>query len=270
MHPIESNNIPFQIQVWPDCQTPHSIAEDIELPTLTYYLPSNEYRSGQSMLLLPGGGYRRLSSFKEGHRPAQLLAANGIAAAVLEYRHAPNKYPTPLLDAQRAMRILRQKAAKYDDLNENAVGVMGFSAGGHLAGLTATHSEHPDGRVGDELDTIPCIANFAALIYPVVSFGRTYSHNGSENNLLGTEATDTLQQKLSIENAINKSTPPMFIAHGQLDESVPSENAIVLYQALTRHKIPANLHIYEDTAHGIGIAANHPWSQALLQWLAAR
>jgi acetyl esterase/lipase len=261
-----SPNLPQLIPLWPAGRTPLASAEDGELPRLTYYLPSDEFRTGQSILILPGGGYGMVSTPKEGHRPAQLFAAQGIAAAVLEYRHSPSRHPVPLLDAQRAMRRLRSLALTHG-LRPDRVGVMGFSAGGHLAGTVATQPAHPDGLVGDELDPIGAHADFAALIYPVVSLVEPWSHFGSRDNLLGTPHDASLARRLSLENAVTPQTPPMFITHEQLDAVVPVANSLALYAALTAQRVPATLLVTEGDVHGAGLGANQPWGAALLAWL---
>jgi len=267
MDATESHNLPSEIQVWPSGQTPGASPEDGEFPRLTYYLPSDEYRSGQSVLVLPGGGYHMVSSAKEGHRPAQLLAAHGLAAAVLEYRHAPQRHPIPLIDAQRALRLMRERAGQTDGLNPDAVGCLGFSAGGHLAGALATQPAVDDGDLGDSASAIACRPDFFALIYPVVSLVAECAHTGSRDGLLGPEADPTLAQALSIERAVTADTPPCFIAQGQNDAATVPENAILLYQSLTRCGRPATMHLYDDLPHGVGLAANHPWGRALLDWL---
>lgn len=262
-------NLPLEIPVWPEGACPLRRPEESYLPRLTLYRPSPEHRSGPSVLILPGGGYAHLSIDKEGHRPAQFLASHGLAAAVLEYRHSPNRHPVPLLDTQRALRLLRQQAAELD-LNTEAVGIMGFSAGGHLAGCAATQPQEAAATAGDAADALPAQPDFAILIYPVVTFLETCRHEGSLHHLLGEEPPPDLLSQLSIEKAVTPQTPPMFIAHGQADNPVPPENAIRLYQALTRHGCEATLHIYQRQPHGFGMGANHPWTRDLLEWLAER
>lgn len=243
--------------------------DDGPFPRLTYYLPSEEYRTGQSVLILPGGGYWLVSSAKEGHRPAQFLSAHGIAAAVLEYRHAPSRFPIPLLDAQRAIRLVRQ-CATDNALDPNQTGVMGFSAGGHLAGLLATQAAHPQALAGDDIDLIPSRPDFAALIYPVVSFIADYKHADSRNNLLGQDFDPATAAALSLENAVSQNTPPMLIVHEQNDPTCHWQGILALYAALTKATVPATLHLYEGDRHGFGLANNHPWGSALLQWLELR
>jgi len=267
-HP--SVNLPETIPVWPEGRTPCASGEDGDFPRLTLYLPSPEHRTGQSMLILPGGGYGMVSTAKEGHRPAMLLSAHGIAAAVLEYRHAPQRHPVPLLDTQRAMRIVRNWAVQ-NGLNGEQVGIMGFSAGGHLAGSAATHADLKEGHMGDALDALSSRPDFAALIYAVVSLvDKEHAHFGSRNNLLGEDAPEELARKLSVDHAVTSATPPVFLFHTQEDTAVPPANSLKLYEALTRHRIPAELHLYAEGTHGIGMAANHPWFDLLIDWILRR
>jgi acetyl esterase/lipase len=267
MNTAPSINLPEYISLWPADKVPFAGPEDGELPRLTIYLPSEEYRTGQSVLILPGGGYGMVSSAKEGHRPAQYLNAHGIAAAVLEYRHAPQRHPVPLLDAQRGLRILRAFADAHG-LSTEHVGVMGFSAGGHLAGSLATQPSVEAGWVGDEVGGISFRPDFAILIYPVISFIAPWSHFGSRDNLLGIPADPQLADQLSIEKAVTVDTPCMFIVHAQNDGTVPVANSLVLTQALSDRGVQAELHVYADGGHGFGMAANHEWCPALLKWLA--
>lgn len=269
MRATPSINLPQTLPVWPEGRVPRASSDDADLPRLTWYLPSDEFRTGATVLILPGGGYEMVSTPKEGHRPAQWLAAHGTAAAVLEYRHAPQRYPVPLLDAQRALRIVRQQA-QQNGLDPASVGCLGFSAGGHLAGLLATQPTLPERLFGDDLDSIPCRPDFFIMIYPVVCLSATCAHTGSRTNLLGPDAPPKQAEELSIEHAVTVTTPPCFIIHGQTDSTVPVENALRLYQALTQHGVAATMHLFEDTGHGFGLGANHPWGTLLIDWLARR
>lgn len=261
-----SINLPAEMAVWPEGTRPHALPEDGELPRLTYYLPSAEFRTGQSVLVLPGGGYNMISAPKEGHRPAQWLAVHGVASAVLEYRHSPHRHPVPLIDAQRAMRILRQLAARHG-LDSDRVGCLGFSAGGHLAGTVTLCPPHPDGLVGDAMDSVSCHADFAALIYPVTTFVEEFGHTASRIALLGDPPDPERAAALSHECLVTAGAPPFLLVHGQNDDRVPVANSLSLYAALTSVNAPATLHVYADLPHGVGLAANHRWSRDLIDWL---
>ena len=261
-----SINLPTVHALWPEGNTPHHLASEPDFPTFTYYLPSEEYRTGQSVLILPGGGYHLVSTAKEGHRPAQFLCARGIACAVLEYRHLPLLYPVPLLDAQRALRLLRSLAAAQG-LPTDQVGVMGFSAGGHLAGLLATQAPHPESAIGDDLDVVSCRPDFCALIYGVVTFVEACANEGTPRGLLGDTPDPKQLADLSLERSVPSDAPPFFLAHGQNDTAVPPENALLLYRACLEKNISATLHLYSDFSHGVGLAANLPWGRDLAEWL---
>ena len=266
-HP--SINLPRQLLLWPDRRTPRRSPADGDLPRLTYYLPSDEFRSGQSVLILPGGGYQLVSSPKEGHRPAQLLAARGIAAGVLEYRHAPQRHPVPLLDAQRAMRWMRAESIAHG-LDPGRVGCMGFSAGGHLAGCLAMLPDLAESAIDDEVGRQPCHPDFALMIYAVVTMVESFANQASPRNLLGDNPQPRQLAELSLERAAHPGCPPFFIAHGRDDTVVPVRNALALYSALLECGVPATMHLYQDFSHGVGLAANHPWGQAMLDWLGCR
>ncbi|MDQ8193060.1 alpha/beta hydrolase [Coraliomargarita sp. SDUM461004] len=262
------NGLPLTFPLWSE-NTPLAGEALPGLPRLTVYLPSEELRSGQAMITCPGGGYGHLSTPKEGHRIARFLSSHGHAAAVLENRYAPYQHPIPLLDAQRAIRTLRHYANEWS-INPEQIGIMGFSAGGHLAGTAATLPQAQEGIVNDSIDQQSSRPDFAALIYPVVSLNTPCTHFGSRDNLLGADADPKLIEQLSLENAVNEQTPPTLLVHTNEDEGVPPENSILFYQALRKNKIPAELHIYEKEGHGIGLAKNHPWGRALLQWMSNR
>ena len=239
------------------------------LPRLTVYLPSEEHRTGQAVIICPGGGYGMLSVPKEGHRVARFFSSHGHAAAVLENRYAPYRHPVPLIDAQRAKRIVRHHADDWD-IDSNQIGILGFSAGGHLAGTAATFDCIEEGVVGDPIDDVSSRPDFAILVYPVVSFTKDCAHIGSRGNLLGENPDPTLIESLSLENAVSEDTPPMLLFHTNEDEGVPPENSILLYSALRSHGIPSEIHIYEKGEHGIGLGDNHPWGQAALTWMAEK
>jgi len=259
-------NLPLQIPLWPEGVNPLPEPTDLDFPTFTLYLPSQEYRTGQSLLILPGGGYRLTSTAKEGHRPAQWLNSLGIAAAVLEYRHAPRRHPLPLLDAQRGLRLLRQQAGEHG-LDEGKVGCMGFSAGGHLAGLLCTSGPDDVPPLDDLRGQIDAQPDFCALIYPVVSMCAPFAHQGSRINLIGDSSPDEQARMLSLENRWKSGSPPLFLIHGQNDNAVPIENSMSLFQAATKAKCQVSAHFFADLPHGIGMADFHPWVECLKAWL---
>jgi len=262
------NGLPLTLPLWQQ-DTPLAGAALPGLPRLTIYLPSEELRSGQAMVICPGGGYGMLSVPKEGHRIARFLSAHGHAAAVLENRYAPYQNPAPLIDAQRAVRTLRHYASEWQ-IRADQIGIMGFSAGGHLAGCAATQPLVKAGIVDDTIDLQPSRPDFAALIYPVISFTAGCAHLGSRDNLLGAEADPELLKSLSLENAVTTQTPPTLLIHNNEDAAVPPENSLLFYQALRAQNIRAELHIYEKGGHGIGLAHNHPWGSVLLKWMENR
>lgn len=240
------------------------------LPRLTLYLPNVEHRTGQSMVICPGGGYQGLAVSKEGHRIARYFCSHGITCGVLEYRIAPYRHPAPLLDAQRAIRIMRFHAPGWN-LDPTKVGILGFSAGGHLTACAATLPAVDHDLPGDEIDAIDCRPDFFIPIYAVVSIFEPYAHLGSRRNLLGDRAEDMeLVEALSPERHVNENTPPCLLIHTSEDKGVVPEHSIVFYQALKRNDVPAELHIYEKGGHGIGLQKNHPWGPAALAWLKQR
>ncbi|GHC08280.1 alpha/beta hydrolase [Cerasicoccus arenae] len=261
--------LPVTIRLWEN-GTPFADDALPGLPRLTIYLPSPEHRTGQSIVVCPGGGYAHLAIAHEGHRVARYISSHGTAAAVLEYRHAPYRHPVPLLDAQRAIRLMRHHATEWE-LDPSKVGILGFSAGGHLTACAATLPPLTEGLPGDEIDALDCRPDFAVPIYAVVSIFEPYAHLGSRQNLLGEKADDMeLVAQLSPERHVNANTPPCLLIHTSEDKSVVPEHSIVFYQALRRHNVPAELHIYEKHGHGIGLAQNHPWGPALIEWLKNR
>jgi acetyl esterase/lipase len=266
MQAAPSVNLPHILPLWPEGATPLPDTEDGEFPRFTLYLPSEEYRLPAAVLVLPGGGYGMVSTAKEGHRPAQWLNAHGIAAAVLEYRHAPRTYPVPLLDARRGLRLLRQCLAKAG-IADAKTGVLGFSAGGHLAGLSALAPDLEAELAGDAADALCGRPDFAALIYPVVSFTASCAHLGSRDNLLGKGGAPALAVALSLEQAVRPDSPPFFLAHAQDDAGVPVANSLLLFEALTAAKVSAALQVFPRGGHGFGLAANHAWGSLLLEWI---
>jgi acetyl esterase/lipase len=253
-----------------------------DIPTLTVYLPPKEKASGASIVICPGGGYGFLATEHEGKDVALWLNSLGVAGVVLKYRIAPKyKHPAPLDDARRAIRMVRSKSKEWG-LDPDRVGVLGFSAGGHLASTLATHflGAHP--IPGDAVNGFTDRPDVAILVYPVVSFTAEYSHKGSAKNLLGEGATKEQLTELSNETQVTDKTPPTFLAHTLADTGVPMENSLAFAMALRKHKVPFELHIFEKGQHGLGLGigwrghniapdpAFQAWPPLCATWLKSR
>jgi acetyl esterase/lipase len=207
----------------------------------------------------------------EGHQVAQWLSELGIAAYILMYRHAPAyRHPTPLRDAQRAIRIVRARADEWG-VDVDRVGILGFSAGGHLAASTGTHFDWEDELASDAIGHLSARPDFMVLAYPVISMTESYMHRGSRDNLLGEDASEELAAFMSNEQQVTAETPPTFLFHTTTDQAVPSENSIYLYLALRRAGVDAEMHIYERGRHGVGLAPDDPvlstWPARCEAWL---
>ncbi|MEV1001652.1 alpha/beta hydrolase [Nonomuraea sp. NPDC050202] len=210
-----------------------------------------------AVVVLPGGAYHHLADH-EGAPVARWLNSLGVAAFVLRYRIAPHRHPLPLLDAARAVRWVRHHA-EGAGVDPARVGVLGFSAGGHLAGLLATGTgpmlaEGPHDAV-DEADPRP---GLAVLCYPVTTLTGPAAHRGSAENLLGADAPESVREELSLANRVTGDTPPVFLWHTADDESVPVENTLSLSQALARHGVAQEVHVYPSGRHGLGLAEEDP------------
>lgn len=242
--------------------TARSISK-VTIPTLEVYLPSSVIETKKFIMICPGGGYGGLAYDKEGTDFAKWLNGQGVAAGVLKYRlpeDDSNEIPhlTPLIDAKRGMEIIRSNSEIWG-VSSNMIGVMGFSAGGHLASTLGTHfdeSNRPD---------------FMILIYPVVTMKLDYTHKGSRKNLLGENPSEELVEKYSNELQVKTNTPPTFIIHSQDDVSVPVENSLQLYTSLKEKKVPVEVHLYPHGGHGYAMGLQHGrlsfWREYLLAWL---
>jgi acetyl esterase/lipase len=242
----------------------------VSVPTLTIYKPANP--NGMSVIICPGGGYGILAFDKEGTRVAEEMNKWGITAFVLKYRLPDDttnidRSIAPLMDAQQAIRMVRSKAAEWG-LKKNKIGIMGFSAGGHLASTAATHfASNADAT---NKDTISVRPDFAVLIYPVISFDSTITHKGSRNNLVGATASAKQIKLYSNELQVTAKTPPSFLVHAADDGAVPVENSIRYYQACVKFKVPAEMHLYPKGGHGFGMfnkTTTDNWMERLKNWL---
>jgi acetyl esterase/lipase len=244
-----------------------------DVPTLTPWLARNP--NGKAIVVCPGGGYGALAIDHEGKQIAQWLNSQGISAFVLRYRLGPRyRHPSMLNDAQRALRTVRARAAEFH-VNPAKIGIMGFSAGGHLSATAATHFDAGNASAEDGIERASSRPDFAILAYPVVTFTEeAYVHKGSRRNLLGDSPDPKLVENLSNERAVTRGTPPVFLFHTDADTGVPPENSVLFYLALRKHGVPAELHIYEKGPHGVGLAwsdvALASWPGRLADWLRNR
>ncbi|WP_427967969.1 alpha/beta hydrolase [Altererythrobacter sp.] len=236
----------------------------IARPMLEVWRPAKP--NGAAMLIVPGGGYGFLSYDNEGVSQAQWLNARGITAFILFYRLPgegwQNREVVPLQDAQRAMRLIRSKATDFG-IDTKRVGVLGFSAGGHLAGSLATRHAEVVYESIDAADSLSARPDIAGLIYPVISLEADFTHGGTRDNLLGTGATPEAKRAASVNRRVTSETPPVFLLHANDDGAVPVANSIAMYEAMQADKLPVALHIFEAGGHGFGVRlpANLPASK---------
>jgi acetyl esterase/lipase len=248
--------------------------EPADKPELHMYRPPQEQATGTAIVVCPGGGYGSLAMDHEGKDVAAWLNNNGIAALVLKYRLGPRyRHPAPLQDAQRAIRIVRHRAAELG-IEPNKIGILGFSAGGHLASTAATHFDTGRRDADDPIERASSRPDFAVLIYPVISFTTEFVHAGSRRNLLGENPDAKLAESLSNELQVTDQTPPTFLVHTTEDTAVPPENSLLFYRALRKAKVPAELHIFEKGRHGLGLGPEDPafsaWPKMCITWLRGR
>lgn len=241
----------------------------VTTPTLIIYKPQNA--NGTSVVIFPGGGYDHLSMNKEGNKAAEWLNSLGITAFVLKYRLPNDKIMTdkssgPLQDAQEAIRIIRRNSIEWK-LDKNRIGVLGFSAGGHLAATLSTHFNENTYPSNDSISSRP---DFAVLIYPVISMKKEIVHKGSRLNLLGNNPSKKIIEKFSNELQVTSETPPTFLVHATDDKSVVVENSINYYLALKKNAIPTEIHLYEKGGHGFGLGVKDTsqfWTSDCVSWL---
>jgi acetyl esterase/lipase len=264
---------PQTILLWPNGAPGALGQEDADKPALTVYMPPNTTGPMTAVIVAPGGSYARLSMNLEGRAPANYLNTLGVAAFVLRYRLGPRyHHPIELGDAQRAIRLVRSRAAEWH-IAPDRIGMMGFSAGGHLASSAATHVEAGKPDAPDPIDRLSSRPDFTVLGYPVISFVEPWTHQGSKTNLLGDAPDPALARSLSSETQATAATPPAFIYHTNADATVPVENAVAYFLALRRAGVPAELHVFRNGPHGTGLAQQDPalaeWPRLLANWLRA-
>lgn len=284
---------PLVVQLWdgePPNAQPATIPEErrqegnilwvrhVSAPAVEVRLPARGNATGQAVVVCPGGGYGGLAYDWEGTDIAGWLNGRGIAAIVLKYRlpadgdAAHRKWLGPLLDAQRAIRLTRARAAEWG-VDPAKVGILGFSAGGHLASTAGTHFDTGDATAADPVERFGSRPDFMVLIYPVITM-REWTHGGSRQNLLGDNPPDELVRRYSNELQVTAETPPTFLLHSGDDEAVPVKNSLEFYAALLAHRVPAELHLYPHGGHGYSLALGQgrlqDWPQVCARWLAER
>ncbi len=247
-----------------------NMAKDV--PTLTIFMADSGKASGAAVVICPGGGYQHLANH-EGDDYARFLAMHGVTGFVLKYRLGSDGYRHPVMleDAARALRTVRANANAWH-VRIDMIGIMGSSAGGHLASTLLTHYDSGDPNSSDPVERVSSCPDFGILCYPVISMG-PITHEGSKKNLLGDSASSELVELLSNEKHVISATPPCFIWQTAEDKTVSVENSMVFAEALARNNVPFELHIYEKGRHGLGLADTypftnpHPWANELLNWM---
>lgn len=280
------------VPLWPKDKIPNRIESDekeeffvhdgiqmyskVQEPTLEVYLPAAQNATGEAMLIFPGGGYWILAYDWEGTDIAKFLNGKGIAGIVVKYRlpsskSQKDKHNVPLIDAQRALRMVRSKASEFH-IDPAKIGILGFSAGGHLASTLGTHFEEKVYEPIDEIDKESARPDFMALGYPVITFGEM-THGGSKGNLIGENPKSEVVTHFSNEKQVNENTPPTFLFHATDDDGVPVENSLLFYRALKDKGVSATMHIYPKGGHGFSLARENKhlrtWTERLFEWMEA-
>ncbi len=276
--------------LWPKDRIPNRIESDekeehvsedilriskVQEPTIEVYLPAKKSATGEAMLIFPGGGYGILAYDWEGTDIAKFLNGKGIAGIVVKYRLPSDKSQTekwnvPLIDAQRAIRMVRNKAKDFN-IAPDKIGIIGFSAGGHLASTLGTHYKDQVYVPIDDTDEQSARPDFMTLVYPVVTFTKSKKHSGSQKNLLGENPTQERLENFSNELQVTSETPPTLLVHTTDDSGVPVENSLMFFQALKDNNVSATMHIYPKGGHGFSLARKDPhlrdWTERLFEWM---
>jgi acetyl esterase/lipase len=280
----------INLPLWPEGKIPNSISSgekekwdsldilwvrNVQVPAISVYFPTKKTATGQAVVICPGGGYNNLAYNWEGSDPARWLAAKGIVAIVLKYRlpePKSNVNPTlsPLMDAKRAIRIARFYAGKWG-IQKNKIGIMGFSAGGHLASTAGTHFDAGISSAADSIEQQSSRPDFMVLVYPVISMSKNIMHRGSRNRLIGQNPDSATAKLYSNELQVTKDTPPTFLLHTTDDRTVPVENSLLFYQALKDNGVAAEMHIFPKGGHGFamgtGYGAVEKWMDICHEWI---
>lgn len=264
---------PEKVRLWPEGAPGAKGQEDKDQPFVYVWPAAKEKANGAAFVVCPGGGYGGLAADHEGVQVAKWFNGLGVSAFVLHYRLGSQgyHYPVQLMDVQRAIRHVRANAAEYG-IDPQRIGVIGFSAGGHLSSMAATlFDEKPEGMTNDAVDQVSARPDVAAPTYPVISMIDEFAHSGSRKNLLGPNDSDELARKVSTHLRVTPQTPPTFLFQTDEDTVVPAENAVSFYLACRKNGVPAELHCYQPGPHGVGLYLGDPvlgtWSGHLRDWL---
>ncbi len=282
----------YRLPLWPEGQVPNmkdlgkkekvvtsggiTRISDVQVPDIAVYLPSGANATGQAVVICPGGGYHILAYNWEGTDIAKWLNSLGIAGIVLKYRLPVDEsntvsYRVALEDAQRALRLVRYHAGEWN-IDPAQVGIMGFSAGGHLASTLGTHYDSGDPAAANPVERKSSRPDFMVLGYPVISMNDSITHKGSKNALLRSDPSPARAREFSNELQVTKDTPPAFLFLAADDKAVPPENSLRFFEALKNHNVPVEMHIYPTGGHGFGLAINKDkhtarWTQDAAAWL---
>ena len=267
------NPAPQELPLWEGAAPGSLGAADADRPTLTFYRAARG-ATGTGVIVAPGGAYGALALDHEGRQVAAYLNAMGVTAFVLKYRLGPRyRHPVQLGDAQRAIRLARSRAAEFGILPDR-IGMMGFSAGGHLTATAGTHFTDGKPDAADAIERAGSRPDFLILGYPVISLDPAIAHGGSVRNLLGDNPDPKLIEDLSNDLRVTPRTPPTFLFHTTADTGVVPENSVRFYLALRKANVPAEMHIFENGPHGVGLALGDPalgaWPTLLTTWLRGR
>jgi acetyl esterase/lipase len=261
------------ITLWPGGTPGAKGTEPADVPTLTVYKPAEGKNKGAAIVVCPGGGYGGLAAH-ENQPIAEWFASKGLTAFVLKYRLGPRyRHPAMINDANRAIRTVRSKAGEYG-FDPKKIGIIGFSAGGHLASTAGTHYDAGKPDANDPIEKLSSRPDFMVLMYPVIAMATPYGHSGSKRNLLGDKPPEELVKSLSNETQVTKDTPPAFIVHTFEDVVVPPENALLFTMAMSKAGVPCELHMFEKGRHGLGLGMGDPafseWPGLCEIWLKQR
>ncbi|SDG83040.1 Acetyl esterase/lipase [Duganella sp. OV458] len=270
--PLWPEGVPGKREIGPE-KVGNGYTSNVSEATLTMVAPAVDHPNGTAVIICPGGGYVRMATAREGDQYANWLGTLGVTAFVLKYRMQEYGHPAPLQDVLRAVRTLRSRAAEFG-IRPDRIGVMGSSAGGHLAASAGTLFDSPLGRTGAPLDSVSARPDFLMLMYPVITMQDPAAHAGSRKSLLGATPSADKLALMSLEKQVTPATPPTLLIHTQEDTAVPVENSILFYQALTKAKVPAEMYLFEHGGHGMGmregLGTSSLWPRRAEEWLRDR